>query len=101
MLFTGLSIFSRINGTDTLQRASENEEITKDDLTNMLPSYLHLSNSQCIHGKVILAVWSRYLGILLEMQKHIVYGLSFLVYDATQIANPFENKVVDLHGQLP
>lgn len=38
---------------------------------------------------------SEYLGILVVKEKHIVSGFLLLVCDTTQIANLFENKVVD------
>lgn len=38
---------------------------------------------------------SEYLGILVVMEKHIVSDFSLLFCDTTQIANLFENKVVD------
>ena len=38
---------------------------------------------------------SEYLGILVIMEKHIVSGFSLLVCDTTQIANLFQNKIVD------
>lgn len=66
-----LSASSRINDTNTLQRASENEEVTKDD---RLTCYCHFCTGPDLNV-FILAALSEYLGFFVAMGKHRVYGL--------------------------